>query len=191
MKTNTSTQFTDYTQPTPLVKNALANIPPGRALDIGSYAGRNALYLVHLGWEVTAIDTDAIALNTLQATAARGNLKITTRQADVRNYQPKDQFDAILCLMVLHFLPEQDIAPTIAKMQEWTKPQGTNIVTAFTDGNLPGTRPYLFPSGRLKELYKSWHITSYEETYSSWIIPEGKTEPERYMVARLVAEKKK
>jgi len=189
MKSNTSIQLTDYTQPTPLVKDTLANISPGNALDIGSYAGRNALYLAHLGWDVTAIDTDATALDTLQATAAREKLNITTQQADVRKYHPKKQFDTIMCLMVLHFLLEHDVAPTIAKMQEWTKPQGIHIVTAFTDGNPPSTRPYLFPAGKLKELYENWHIISYEETYSSWIIPDGKTEPERYMVARLVAEK--
>jgi tellurite methyltransferase len=177
-------QFTDYSQPTPLVKDILTSVTPGRALDVGSYAGRNALYLARLGWEVTAIDTDMAVLDTAQAAAT----KIVTLQADVRSYQPKGQFDAVLCLMVLHFLPEHDIIPTITKMQEWTKPGGVHIVTAFTDSNPTGTRPYLFPSGRLEELYKSWHVVSYEEAYSSWIIPEGKTEPERYMVARLVAK---
>lgn len=180
-------QLTDYSQPTPLVKTALADVKPGRVLDVGSFTGRNALYLARLGWEVTAIDTDAAVLKTLRDTATSEHLSIVTQRADARTYRPERQFDAVLCLMVLHFLPEQDIAPAIAKMQSWTKPQGLNIVSAFTAGNPAGTRPYLFPAGQLKDLYSGWDIASYNEGYSSWIVPEGKTEPERYTVARLVA----
>ena len=182
--------LTDYTQSTPLVKYVLSEITPGKALDIGSFAGRNALYLARLGWDVTAIDTDAIALDDLRAAAAKENLTIATQHVDVRNYQPKHQFDVVLCLMVLHFLPEQDITPTIAKMKEWTNPHGKHIVSAFTDSNPTGTRPYLFPARGLRKHYDDWSIATYEEGYSSWIIPEGKTEPERYAVVRLVAGNK-
>src|SRR5438876_11941422 len=109
-------------QPTPLVKTALAGIKPGQVLNVGSFTGRNALYLARLGWEVTAIDTDAAVLKTLRETAASEHLPIIIQQADVRTYQPERQFDAILCLMVLHFLPEKDIMSTITNMQSWTKP---------------------------------------------------------------------
>jgi len=182
-------QLTDYSKPTPLVAQALADFPPGEALDIGAYEGRNSLYLAKLGWKVTAVDTDETALKALRDAADKQGLSIATITADVREYEPTGRFDAVLCLMVLHFLPEKDIASAIANMQAWTKPSGLNLITAFTDSNPPGTRPYLFPSHALEQHYGTWKIHQYEEAWSSWVVPQGKTEPERYMTARLVAER--
>lgn len=182
-------QLTDYLQPTPLVKQVLSDRKPGKVLDIGSHEGRNALYLARLGWEVLAIDTDAAALAILQEAAQAEDLQISTVASDVRTYELEIAFDAVLSLMVFHFLPKEDITPTIQKVQEWTRPGGINLVTVFTDDNPAGTRPYLFPANALHHYYNNWNIKDYEETYSSWIIPEGKTEPERYSVARIAAEK--
>lgn len=180
-------QLTDYSQPTPLVAKTLSALKPGRVLDIGSYEGRNALYLARLGWEVVAIDTDKTVLDTLQKIADAESLNVSTVVADVREYTPDKPFDVVLCLMVLHFLPEKDIAPTIARMQGYTRAGGINIVTAFTADNPIGTRPYLFPANSLRDFYKAWNIRECEKAYSSWVVPKGKTEPERYTVARLVA----
>lgn len=182
-------KLTDYSQPTPLVSQALSDVSPGRALDIGTYEGRNALYLARLGWEVVAIDNDQAPLDVLTEVAKDEGLNITTILTDVRGYKPTGSFDAILSLMVLHFLPEADIAQSISDMQDWTNPGGYNIITAFTADNPPALRPYLFPTDSLRIAYKGWRIESYEEAFTSWIIPEGKTEPERYMAARIVAQR--
>jgi tellurite methyltransferase len=182
-------QLTDYTKPTPIVSQYLGQVPAGQALDIGSFEGRNALYLARLGWSVIAIDTDEQALKVLQKVADNEGLHIVTKVIDVRDYQPTESFDAILSLMTLHFLPEEAINSTMAKMQSWTKQGGYNIVTVFTEENPSSTRPYLFPKGSLRRAYDDWNIISYKETHTSWIIPEGVTEPERYMAARLVAKR--
>lgn len=182
-------RLTDYSKPTPLVAQALGGIGPGRVLDVGSHNGRNALYLARLGWNVVAIDTDASALAQLSAFAKKEGLSISTICVDIRTYAPEGEFDAILSLMVLHFLSEADIEPTIRTVQHWTRSGGINIITAFTDDNPMETRPYLFPAGSVREYYKSWNVAQYEEVYSSWIVPEGKTKPERYRVARLTGQK--
>ena len=43
-------------EPEPLLVEAAEFLAPGRALDLACGTGRNALYLVSLGWRVTAVD---------------------------------------------------------------------------------------------------------------------------------------
>jgi SAM-dependent methyltransferase len=42
--------------PNQFVEAELAELPPGRALDLGAGEGRNALWLAEQGWQVTAVD---------------------------------------------------------------------------------------------------------------------------------------
>lgn len=177
------------TKPARIVVDALAGVAPGRVLDIGAASGRTALYLARQGWEVTALDTDPAMVAALQDAASAESLPVTVLLQDVRKYMPESSFDVLLCLMVLHFLPEADIAPTIAKLQQWTKPGGVNIVSGFTTDNRADARPYLFPPDSLREYYRGWEIKHYEEEYTGWVMPEGKSEAERYMAGRLVAGK--
>ena len=116
-------------------------------------------------------------------------MNIITKLADVREYNPDAPFDVVLSLMVLHFLSEQDFPTAIQRMQNWTKPGGTNIVTSFTNDNPIGTRTYLFEPNGLRDFYSDWKIAEYEESWSSYVLPPGKTVPERYMAARLVAKR--
>ncbi len=53
-----------------------AELPPGRALDLGCGEGRNSLWLAGRGWQVTGVDFAGVAL----ARAARCQL---AEQADV------------------------------------------------------------------------------------------------------------
>jgi SAM-dependent methyltransferase len=41
---------------------ALRDVPPGRALDLASGAGRHAIWLRDKGWQVTAVDQDAATI---------------------------------------------------------------------------------------------------------------------------------
>ena len=41
--------------PNQFVATELADLPPGRALDLAAGEGRNALWLAGLGWQVTAV----------------------------------------------------------------------------------------------------------------------------------------
>lgn len=168
---------------------ALEHISPGSLLDISAHTGRSALYFARLGWQVTALDTDEAALAELAATASAEQLPITTIAQDVLYYKPDQPFDAVLCMNVLHFLPEANIRIVITSIKHWVKPGGIAVLSAFTTANPAGTRPYLFPPDSLKAYFKDWRVSFYEEEYTGLVQPPGKTEPERYMVARLVAHK--
>ena len=41
----------------------MADLPPGRALDLAAGEGRNAIWLARRGWQVTAVDFSQVALD--------------------------------------------------------------------------------------------------------------------------------
>jgi len=75
--------------PSPLLVETAARLAPGRALDLASGAGRNALWLAEHGWEVTAVDGAPTATATIRSRAAERGVKITAVTADLE----KDEFE--------------------------------------------------------------------------------------------------
>ena len=59
--------------PSPVLKRYVESFPDGRALDVATGTGRNALFLAERGYEVDALDT------------SREGLKITRRNAEERD----------------------------------------------------------------------------------------------------------
>ena len=48
--------------PNQFVAAELADLPPGRAVDLAAGEGRNAIWLAERGWDVTAVDFSRVAL---------------------------------------------------------------------------------------------------------------------------------
>ena len=55
--------------PNQFVEAALADLPPGRAVDLAAGEGRNAVWLASRGWDVTAVDFSRVALERGRETA--------------------------------------------------------------------------------------------------------------------------
>ncbi|WP_410641126.1 SAM-dependent methyltransferase [Amycolatopsis sp. lyj-346] len=72
-------------------------LSPGRALDLGSGAGGDALWLARRGWRVTAADISAVALDHLAARARDLGLgdRITTERHDLAATFPAGPFDLV------------------------------------------------------------------------------------------------
>ena len=54
----------------------VADLPPGRALDVGCGEGADAIWLAQQGWTVTAIDVSAVALRRAQEAAERSGVTV-------------------------------------------------------------------------------------------------------------------
>lgn len=74
------------------VESELADLAPGRAIDVAAGEGRNSIWLAGRGWDVTAVDFSEVGLDKGRALAARheqdGDLHIEWVRADVLEYDP-------------------------------------------------------------------------------------------------------
>ena len=75
-------------QPNRFVVDELQPLPPGRAVDLGTSEGRNAIWLAGRGWQVTAVDFSAVGLDKGRRLAGAHGLAIDWVHADLRDYQP-------------------------------------------------------------------------------------------------------
>lgn len=63
-------------------------LTPGRALEVGCGTGGNALWLARRGWEVTALDYSAVAVEKGSRMAVEQAVDVDFVVADASAYQP-------------------------------------------------------------------------------------------------------
>lgn len=73
-----------------------ADLPPGRALDVGCGEGADALWLASRGWQVTALDVSQVALDRAAAAAREAGLEVQWVHAGLLEAQlPVGCFDLV------------------------------------------------------------------------------------------------
>jgi tellurite methyltransferase len=73
------------------------SIPPGKALDIATGKGRNAIFLAERGFDVVGVDISSIALAEAQRWAKEKSLAIAWQQADLEQIElPALRYDLVL-----------------------------------------------------------------------------------------------
>ena len=157
-------------EPLPLVKALSELMPSGKVLEMGAGAGRNALFLSSKGYKVRATDISSLSVERLAHQAQDKGIELETAVSDIAEEELKDYYDAIICTFTFHHLTEEDAKAVIRKMQQHTKPQGFNVITAFTKNgdffkNNPDTANfYLNNKEQLEHLYEGWKfIKSFEK----------------------------
>lgn len=73
-------------EPNASVAAELEGLPAGKALDLGCGEGRNAIWLARAGWQVTAIDFSAVAIDKARALAAHFGVDVDWVVSDVCDY---------------------------------------------------------------------------------------------------------
>ncbi|RJQ80568.1 class I SAM-dependent methyltransferase [Pseudonocardiaceae bacterium YIM PH 21723] len=116
--------------PNRFVEEQLAGLPPGRALDLACGEGRNAAWLADKGWQVTAVDFSAVAVD--RGRTARPG--VDWQVADVLTYRPQESFD--LVLIVYLQLPEAELAQVLGTAARALSPGGTLLVVGHDRDNL-------------------------------------------------------
>ena len=81
----------------PRLAELAAELPAGRALDLGCGEGADALWLAERGWQVVAVDISAIALQRATEAAMARNLleHIDFQRHDLNDSFPQGMFDLI------------------------------------------------------------------------------------------------
>lgn len=84
------------TEPTHFLARCVDQLPAGRALDLATGTGRNALFLAEHGYDVDAIDVSGVALRTARKRASQRSLDVNWIQADLTAYPfPPATYDII------------------------------------------------------------------------------------------------
>jgi SAM-dependent methyltransferase len=83
--------------PNSVLAREVADLPPGRALDLGCGEGGDAIWLAGQGWRVTAVDVSRVALDRGAAHAAAAGLadRIDWRLHDLGSSFPDGSFDLV------------------------------------------------------------------------------------------------
>lgn len=84
--------------PSPVLRRYVDSLPDGRALDLATGTGRNAVFLATEGYEVDAIDKSRPGLETARENARDRGVadRVDWIQADLEDYTfPADRYDVI------------------------------------------------------------------------------------------------
>ena len=161
--------------PNPLLVEAACDLPPGRALDLACGTGRNALWLAEHGWNVTAIDGSATAVEILCSRAERLGVPVDARVADLENAGftiAPDCYDLIaMCYYFQRSLIEQ--------CKRGLVPGGVMVAIALLMEPGKEHSTFRLQPGELRGYFPDWDILNYREGTDAW----------QHKVAELVARR--
>lgn len=89
-------------EPNAFVVTMTQGLVPGTAIDLGTGEGRNARWLAKQGWNVTAVDFSAVAID--RARSGPDADQIDWQVADLTTHDPGRQYDLVLAAY-LHLPP--------------------------------------------------------------------------------------
>lgn len=174
-------------KPSPIVTEILKYKKGDDVLDLGCGEGRNALYLVKNGFNVTGVDISKTGIKKFLHLADKMNVKVKGIVSDISTFKFNKKFDIILSIAILHFLNRDNIIKIIKKIKQHTKIEGLNVITVFTEDNPYKGFKYLFKKNELKKFYEDWNVIYYNESITP-LEKHGGEKPHRHAVATLIAQ---
>jgi len=136
----------------------VADLPPGRALDLGCGEGGDALWLAEKGWHVTAVDVSETALGRASAEArARGVLdRIDFQRHDLSDSFPGGTFD-LASAQFLHSTVRLERPQILRKAARAVAPSGLLVIVDHAAAppfakKIPHDHPFPDPEEVLAEL---------------------------------------
>ncbi len=120
--------------PNRFVERELAELPPGRALDLAGGEGRNAIWLAQQGWQVELVEFSAVALAKARELAAHTGVEVAFTEADLT--APPDLAPADLVLLAYLQVPRETSRQVLRFAASRVAPRGTLLVVAHARRNL-------------------------------------------------------
>jgi SAM-dependent methyltransferase len=121
----------------PVLVSETVGLAPGRALDVGCGEGADSIWLATRGWQVTAVDFSAVAL---ERSAARSLMagadavesaeiaaRIQWEQQDVTRWIPPVAAYDLVSAQFMH-LPSMERTPLFAALADAVAPGGTLLI---------------------------------------------------------------
>jgi SAM-dependent methyltransferase len=123
------------------VERRLADVEPGRGLDLASGEGRNAIWLAQRGWDMTAVDFSGVAIERGRSLSE----DVEFIEADVLTWEPEDRdpnlstetsrgFD--LVLMAYLQWEAEPLSDVVRRATTWVDPGGELFMVGHDISNL-------------------------------------------------------
>ncbi|MGH3434951.1 MAG: class I SAM-dependent methyltransferase [Sciscionella sp.] len=117
--------------PNAFLRQQLAEVPPGVAVDLACGEGRNAAWLGERGWSVTGVDFSPVAIEQ----AARRPVGVEWVCADVTTWQPRATPLDLVLIAYLH-LPMPELAGVLRRAASWLAEGGRLLYLGHARSNL-------------------------------------------------------
>lgn len=113
----------------PRLTEVAAELPPGRALDLGCGEGADALWLAERGWQVVAVDISATALRRAADVADEQNMlaQIEFQRHDLNETFPEGTFD-LVSAQYFHSPVPMDREAVLRRAAERVNPGGVLLI---------------------------------------------------------------
>jgi len=145
-------------EPHHLLVEFASGIPPGRALDLASGPGRNALWLAAHGWHVTAVDSSTVAIEILGRRSTEKGVTVDARLADLERHEFIIQSQSFDLIVVCNYL-QRDLFPMI---REGTRIGGVVIAVIAMVDDGPNVKPmnpaFVLKPGELRREFEGWEL---------------------------------
>ena len=113
----------------------VAELAPGRALDLGTGEGRNAVWLAERGWDTTAVDFSATGIEKARALAKARGCSVTWIVDDLLTFRPAPHSFDLVALVYIH-LPALQRRRVLTTAVSALAPAGRLVVVGHDRSNL-------------------------------------------------------
>lgn len=148
-------------KPNPFLREHLALLPRGHALELAMGEGHEAIFLAQRGFSVTGIDISEVAVARALQMARRAGVSIDAQVMDLRTATlPSETYDVVICFYYL----QRDLFPHIVRT---LKPGGMVIYETYTTEQAryghPTNPAYLLEPNELLKAFKPLRIRLYRD----------------------------
>ncbi len=169
-------------QPNRALVETVADLPVGRALELGCGEGADAVWLAEQGWRVTAVDVSATAIDRGRALAARRELldeQIQWVVADLATWRPSGMVDLVTSCF-LHSPVELPRVEVLRRVAACVVPGGHLLVVGHAEAppwaSGHGHRHFAGPDEEVAELAlpsDTWEVVVAEVRARQGTSPDG------------------
>ena len=159
----------------------------GRVLDLGCGLGNLAIAAARLGAQVVAVDASATAIVRIVDVSRAGNLGITAVIADVAHDHIVGEYDTIVAIGLLMFMPREAALHLLATLRRHVVSGGHLVINVLVEGttymDMFDLRAYtLFGRHEIEKQLAGWTIELFR--HDSFDAPGGTKKEFSTVVAR-------
>ena len=135
----------------------------GRVLDLGCGLGNLSIAAARKGARVTAVDASPTAIVRIVETSLAENLGVIAVLADVAAYRIAGEYDVIVAIGLLMFMPRDGALSLFSEMKQHVAPGGLAIINVLVEGttymDMFDPRGYcLFGRDELEQRLAPWRM---------------------------------